>query len=190
MIRALKKIKENKILNLLFKICKIVMTFVIVCLLLIIIIQKISSNNIKLGGYGIYTVVTGSMNPTLKVKDMILSKNVEPENLNIGDIIVYMGEEGSISGKIVTHRIVKKENRNNIWYFTTKGDVNQVEDKEINSNQVVGKYVTKLKLLSIVSHIVNNTFGFFFVVFIPFVVFVFFEVISIKNEFDKEKSEC
>lgn len=189
MKKMIEKVENNKALKVLIKILKYVFTFIVFCLLLVIVVQKVSSNSINLGGYGVYTVVTGSMDPTLKVKDMILSKRVDAETLNIGDIIVYTGEEGSFRGKIVTHRIIKKEMRDNILYFTTKGDVNQVEDKEINSNQILGKYVSKLTLLSMVSHIINNTYGFFFVVFVPFIVFVFCEVISIKNEIDKEKSE-
>ena len=189
MSNLIKKIENNKLLNVIFKIFKVIATIIVVCLLLVIVVQKISSNSINLGGYGVYTVVTGSMDPTLKVKDMILSKRVEPNSLNIGDIIVYAGDEGSVSGKIVTHRIIKKDKRGDTLYFTTKGDVNQVEDKEIDSSQILGKYVSKLTLLSMVSHIINNTYGFFFVVFVPFIIFVFCEVISVKNEIDKEKSE-
>ncbi len=184
-----KKIEDNKVLKIMFKVLKAIAMVIVICLLLVIVVQKVSSNNVNLGGYGVYTVVTGSMEPTLKVKDMILSKKVEPDSLNIDDIIVYNGTEGSFSGKIVTHRIIKKEERNNVLYFVTKGDANQIEDKEITSNQIIGKYVTKLNILSFISHIINNTFGFFFVIFVPFIIFAFCEVISVKNEIDKEKSE-
>ena len=189
MKNLIEKVENNKALRISIKILKYIATVIVFCLLLVIVVQKVSSNSINLGGYGVYTVVTGSMDPTLKVKDMILSKKVDPESLNIGDIVVYNGTEGSFSGKIVTHRIIKKEKRDNGLYFITKGDANQIEDKEINSNQILGKYAFKLKLLSIVSHIINNTYGFFFVIFVPFIIFVFYEVISIKNEIDKEKSE-
>lgn len=183
------KIENNKALKILIKVFKTIAMVIVICLLLVIVVQKVSSNNVNLGGYGVYTVVTGSMDPTLKVKDMILSKKVDPESLNTGDIVVYNGNEGSFSGKIVTHRIIKKEKRDNVLYFTTKGDANQIEDKEITANQIVGKFVTKLTILSLISHIINNTVGFFFIVFVPFIIFVFCEVISVKNEIDKEKSE-
>ena len=189
MIAQIKKIKENKVLNIIYKVLKGIITFVMVCLLLVIIVQKISSNNINLGGYGVYTVITGSMDPTLKVKDMILSKQVDANTLNVDDIIVFQGTEGTMAGKILTHRIIKKEVRDNTIYFVTKGDANVIEDKEISEKQVIAKFVTKLSFLSIISHIINNTFGFFFLVFVPFIIFVFCEVVSIKNEIDKEKSE-
>lgn len=189
MIAKINKLKENKVLNIIYKVLKCIITFVMLCLLLVIVVQKVSSNNVNLGGYGVYTVVTGSMDPTLKVKDMILSKQVEPNSLNVGDIVVYQSIEGALAGETFTHRIIHKETRDNTVYFITKGDANVIEDKEISEKQIMGKFVTKLTILSIVSHVINNTFGFFFLVFVPFIVFVFCEVVSIKNDIEKEKSE-
>ena len=189
MINLVNKIKNNKKLNISFKILKFFATVIVICLLLVIVVQKVSGNNINLGGYGVYTVVTGSMDPTLKVKDMILSKKTDPTTLEVNDIVVYKGSEGSFANKIVTHRIIKKDVRDNVTYFITKGDANAIEDKEIRSDQVIGKYVSKLHLLSLVSHVINNTLGFFFLVFVPFIIFVFYEVISIKSEVEKAKSE-
>lgn len=69
----------------------------------------------------VMAVVSGSMEPTFYKGDLIVSKGVPPENLEVGDVIVY---KNPIRGIDVVHRIVAKEERGNHIYFFTKGDNN------------------------------------------------------------------
>ena len=52
----------------------------------------------------------------------------------------------------------------------------------------MGKVVHKLLLLSLISKVINNTYGFYFLIFVPLVVVIFLEVmesIEEKKELNK-----
>lgn len=177
-----------KILNVIVKTIKAIVTLFIVFVVSTIFIQRISDNKINLGGISIYTIITQSMEPKYNVGDMVFSKKVDTSTLKVGDDVVYMGKEGDFSGKIVTHQIIKIEVINNVKYYHTKGINNNVEDPRINSDQIMGKVFMKGRILSLISKIINNEYGFYFVIFVPFVLLVSMEIIDIVDE--KKQKGC
>ena len=82
-------------------------------------------------GYTFFEVASGSMEPTLQINDVILVK-VTNEDLKEGDIIAFNGEDA-----VITHRILFI----NGDVITVKGDNNDVVDKPISKEQVIGKVV-------------------------------------------------
>ena len=179
--------KNKNVIKIILEILKSISTFFIVCVFSIIFLQRVSNNSINLAGFSIYTVVTESMYPKYKVFDMILVKNVDTKSIKVYDDVVYKGEKSDFQGKIVTHRVEKIDNENGVLTFTTKGINNSVEDPLVNESQIMGKVVYKLQLLSLISKVINNTYGFYFLIFIPLVVVVFLEVIESIEEKKKFK---
>lgn len=182
------KIKENKAIKIITMITKTIVTMFIVIVIGIIFIQRISNNKLTLGGFGIYTIITESMVPEYKVHDMVISKKIDTSKIKEGDDVVYLGTKEDFKDKIVTHRVIKKEEIENKLYFHTKGIANDIEDPVIESTQILGKVVYKSIVLSFISKIVNNTYGFYFVIFVPFAILSVMEVIDIVNE-RKNKDE-
>jgi len=178
----IEKIKNNKVLKILMTLIKTIITVFLLILICIIFIQKVSNNNFAIGGIRIFTVITGSMLPEYEVGDMIISVETEPSKINIGDNVVYEGLVDDFNGKIVTHKVIDKQKSGDKYKFITKGLNNDIEDPEISEEQILGKIVYKTVILSIVSKLINNTSTFFFVIFIPFVFLVFFEMIDILKE--------
>ena len=86
----------------------------------------------------IYEVKTGSMEDGIHVGDYILI--IKKNNYKVGDVVTYKKESYH-----VTHRIIKK-NRNKV---TTKGDANNVADKEIKTSSIIGKVIYHGGLLNI-----------------------------------------
>lgn len=80
-------------------------------------------------GIGALLVVTGSMQPTINIKEMIIIK--EQKNYEVCDIVTYKDR----TNNLVTHRIVSK----NADTVVTRGDNNTVSDEPINVNQIQGK---------------------------------------------------
>lgn len=187
MKEKIKKIQENKFLKILFMICKAITTFLIILIVSIIFVQKISNNKFTLGGYSIFTVVTESMLPKYEVGDMLFAKKVAVDSLKIGDDLVYLGKEGSFNGKIVTHQIIEIENNGSKRLFHTKGLANSMEDPVVSEEQIYGRVIGKSFILSFLSKILNNPYGFYFIVFIPFVIIIFLEFIDIMHDKEKQK---
>lgn len=82
-------------------------------------------------GYTFFEVASGSMMPALQINDVILVK-VTNENLKNGDIIAFNGGDA-----VITHRILFMDGN----VITVKGDNNDVVDKPITKEQVIGKVV-------------------------------------------------
>lgn len=185
----LKKIKNNKFLKIAMTAIRTIITVFLLILICIIFIQRVSNNNFAVGGIRVFTIITGSMLPEYEVGDMIISKEVSAENIQIGDNVVYEGLVDDFNGKIVTHKVIDKDEVNGEYKFITKGLNNDIEDPEISEKQILGKVIYKTTILSIISKLINNTATFYLVVFIPFVLLVFFEIVEVVEEKKREKIE-
>lgn len=84
-----------------------------------------------LWGHKPLVVISGSMEPTLKVGGILYYEKMELENFKTNDILVYKTKD-----HIISHRIVDIVDDG----FITKGDANNsVDNNLINKNQVLGK---------------------------------------------------
>lgn len=64
-------------------------------------------------------VVSGSMSPMIRPEDRVLIERVEPERVQLGDIIVFKS-----SGDWVAHRVVGRRRLRGELAFREKGDLN------------------------------------------------------------------
>ena len=55
---VINKIKNNKVLKIITKVIRAIITFFIILIISIIFIQRVSNNKLNLGGFSIYTIVT------------------------------------------------------------------------------------------------------------------------------------
>lgn len=121
------------------KILMIIVTFFLVLLLIFNAYNFISVKILKkdvasVGGYTLLEVVTGSMEPTIHIGDLIVIQL--DTSYEVNDIVTFYDVDGSF----VTHRIKAIENNQMI----TKGDNNNTEDEPISLDKIVGKYQFKI----------------------------------------------
>ena len=181
-MKFIERIKNNKFLNGTYLVIKAIASILIIFVICIIFIQRVSNNKVTLGGISMYTIVSESMKPKYEIYDMIIAKKINPSEIEIGDDVVYIGEKSTLKDRIITHQVIKKEYKNGKYVFQTKGINNDVADPEIEDRQILAVVISKSNILSVISHVVNNAYGFYFVIFVPFVVLLFFEVLDIKKE--------
>lgn len=174
--------KSNKIK----KIIKIVSTIlyqllVILCFIVtaVIVLQKVTASNKSIAGYRIFRVITGSMEPAYDVGEVVISKEVDPNSIKIGDDIVYLGTYGEYSGKIIMHDVIgidKDENGN--LNFHAKGlHSSSVEDPQIKAEQIYGVVKFKSKILTILYKLATNIYSLFVIIMILALnVFIAFRV--------------
>jgi len=114
---------------------------------------------VRLIGWQVFTVLSGSMEPTYHVGSLIYVKDVDYTDLKVGDPITYMVNENTV----VTHRIIEvlvdEEDPNTIRYFT-KGDANSAADgSSVHYKNIIGKPVFSIPYLGYVSHYIQNPPG-------------------------------
>ena len=70
--------------------------------------------------------------------DILFITGVKPQNIRIGDIIIYnAGQQAPI-----IHRVINITNSNGTYFFSTEGDNNNGQlsfENGINQNQIIGK---------------------------------------------------
>lgn len=105
---------------------------------------KKSGEHISLFGYKFYTVLTGSMKPTINPGSLVIVKETNPEGIKSGDIISFGSDH---TNNVTTHRVKKVVKEENIK-FITQGDANNVEDPmPISSNLLLGKVVNFIPII-------------------------------------------
>lgn len=114
-----------------------------VALCLYTAVQVLSHGYVNLGGFMMFRVVTGSMEPTIPVGALLVTRQVEIESIQVGDIVCFRSQATEIWGKIVTHRVVDiVESEFSGLLLETKGDANLVADGYfVDRTNFVGKVI-------------------------------------------------
>jgi len=80
-----------------------------------------------------------SMNPILYPGDVVVTRVVSPEKIQVGDIIRF--RRGDID---IVHRVMEVQSNGSTTIFTTRGDNNNVNDEPVMADQLEGKVILTL----------------------------------------------
>lgn len=113
----------------------------------------------RLGGLKVFTVLSGSMEPTYHVGSVIYVKSVDYTQLQEGDAITFMMDENTVA----THRIVgivPDEEDPTVLRYRTKGDANDAEDGSlVHYKNVIGTPVFTIPYLGYIASYIQNPPG-------------------------------
>ena len=111
-------------------------------------------------------VLSGSMTPMMLPGDMIIEKSVDPNELQVGDVIVFHPPD-SKPDTLVTHRIISlKEGKERL--FQTKGDANNAQDDfKLPASNVVGKLIFVIPFAGYLPEVSKHKNIFLFTVILP-----------------------
>ena len=137
-------------------------------------------------GWQVDAVVTGSMEPCLKVGSLVVTRPVKPETIEIGDIITF---KPATKNEIpMTHR-VNDIKINSPLSFITKGDANDRPDPgSVPARNVVGKICFHLPYAGYVTEYLKTTPGFVLGLVVPALAVITMYVKSIWQMFNKKKA--
>lgn len=138
MERKNKKSVENKIAS------RVVSLFLVftVALCLFVVVQVLSRGYASFGGVSLFRVATGSMEPEIPEKSLIVTKRESIENIEIGDVICFRAQSPGMIGKTITHRVIHREVTDGVIRLRTKGDANPVMDAyDVTDDILIGTVV-------------------------------------------------
>lgn len=143
-----------------------------VMLCVYVVAQVMSRGYANIAGYSMFRVVTGSMEPTMSVGSLLLTKQVPIESVQVGDIVCFRAQESAIFGQMMTHRVVDIFTAlDGSLLLETKGDANLVADGYfVNQSNFVGLvtwYTGDGSVLSSVFSFFTNKIGFLACIVIP-----------------------
>ena len=114
-----------------------------VVLCLFVTLQVVSDGYVNIGGFMMFRVVTGSMEPTMHVGTMMITRETPISQIRENDIVCFRSQNSMIWGSIVTHRVMDViELEDGSILLETKGDANTVADGYyVKESNLVGKVI-------------------------------------------------
>lgn len=158
-----------------------------IVLVVFLVIMKSSGGVPSLFGYNMYVIVSPSMEPEISVGDVIISREYEGEKLEIGDVITYLGKEGDLAGKIVTHKVIYVSQDGQT--IQTQGVANQTPDPEIQSADVRSVLVYKTVIIGPIYSVITSTWGFILLIITPMLLMIGGEVVHLIKVMKEEGEE-
>lgn len=193
--------EAKKIIKILLKI--LYQIFIIICLLLavIIVLQKVTDSNRTILGYRIFRVITGSMEPEYDIGQVVICKETDPNDIKVGDDIVYLGKYGEYNGKIIMHEVIgiDRDENNNLNFHAKGLHSSSMEDPQIKESQIYGVVKFKSGILTVLYKLATSIYSAFIIITILVLnVFISFRFSGKQNiqqlqeaneEFDEENTE-
>lgn len=131
-------------------------TNIIVALAVILAIALVG---VRLVGLQVFTVLSGSMEPTYHVGSIIYVKDVDYKKLEAGDVITFMLDEDTVATHRITEVVPDEEDPDTLRY-RTKGDANDAEDgKLVHYKNVIGSPVFTIPYLGYFADYIQNPPG-------------------------------
>lgn len=144
-------------------------------IVILVVVFALLLVGVRLFGYQVFTVLSGSMEPTYHVGSLVYVDffDDDPEqqkSLKVGDPVTYMAGEKTV----VTHRVtavVVDEEDPSIIRYATKGDNNATGDQSLlHYKNVIGKPVFSIPYLGYVADYVQNPPGLYVAIALGVVV--------------------
>lgn len=132
--------------------------------------------------YNAFVVLSGSMEPKIRVNDVVITKKEELNKLKKEDVITFASSDSRFYGTIVTHRIkdIYYDSSLQKYTFKTKGDNNNTEDLTlVEGNRIIGKVIFKIPLIGYVQTFLATKGGWIIVVLIPCLSIISYDILKL-----------
>ena len=168
----------------------------IICIF--VISQVLSKGYISVGGYSLFRVATGSMEPALQVGSLLISQETDIAEIQEGDIVNFRAKETGMFGVIITHRVIGVHvDSYGTHFLETKGDANQYADSAyVEQSNLIGKVVYftgEGNVLAAIVQFLTSNLGFMICIVLPCLVIGIMvmrdTVGTMKKELDTMKKE-
>ena len=185
--------KKQKVLN----IVGIVLCVILIPILImncVLIVKGLVNEDEVPGVFGRtpLIVLTDSMYPEIKSGDIIICKDISPEDVKVGDVISFFDPEDKNGVAVVTHRVIEIiTDDDGELYFRTKGDNNNANDKaSVPAENLVGLWTeTRFAGLGHVALFMQSTWGLVVCIFMPLALFVGYEIFRRRKQDTKQQSD-
>ena len=180
----------KKVVNAIINVLSTLMMIVAVCVMVftIISVNTFNRQDRSLMGYKAFIVLSDSMSATdFDAGDLVLTKDVNPAELQEGDIIAYISENPDNYGEVVTHKI---RTVNSDGTFTTYGTTTDTDDiYPVSWEQVLGKYERAIPKVGAFFNFLKTTPGYICCIFVPFAILIMMQGLNTAKLFKQYKRE-
>ena len=158
----------------------------------IVSVTTFNSSQRTLFGYRALIVMSDSMSATdFSAGDLVLTRYVEPDTLQPGDIIAYSSLDPDSYGETITHKIRSRTtNASGEPGFVTYGTTTDTDDAIIVTYPyVLGKYTGRIPKAGSFFLFLKTTPGYIVCILLPFLLLILMEGVHCIRLFKQYKSE-
>jgi signal peptidase len=113
-----------------------------------------------------FTVMSGSMEPTIHVGDVVIDKKISPLRARPGDVVTFSDPGGR--KRLITHRIRSLRVQGDTVEVVTKGDANNAEERwTVPANGRIGRVELRVWKLGYPLVYAHSRFGLIGLVALP-----------------------
>lgn len=135
---------------------------------------------IPMGKYRIFSVQTGSMQPTIGAGSVIIVQAIGDYRIN--DVITFINPNYSNQTSI-THRIVDIGEKDGRVLYVTKGDANEVSDyNKVSEEKIIGKVLFSIPFAGYAVNVARTPVGLAFLIILPALMIILDEAKKIRHE--------
>lgn len=158
----------------------------------IVSVTTFNSNQRTLFGYRALIVMSDSMSATdFSAGDLVLTRYVDPDTLQPGDIIAYSSLDPDSYGETITHKIRSRAtNASGEPGFVTYGTTTDTDDAiVVTYPYVLGKYTGRIPKAGSFFLFLKTTPGYIVCILLPFLLLILMEGVHCIRLFKQYKSE-
>lgn len=165
------------------KAISIIVILILIPILLISIVILIDShthpNEVpSFFGWKPFIVLSGSMETQISAGDIVVVKEIDPNELKKGDIIAF--KDGNI---VITHRIDEVTEIDGKTQYITKGDNNNTQDiGYVSPEQIEGVFKFKVSRLGNLAMFIQTPLGMIVCLSIPIIIIILLQTADSKKE--------
>lgn len=125
-----------------------------------------------------YTVLTGSMEPTISAGDVVVDERISPLQARVGDIVTFRDPEDQ--SRQLTHRVKRIRREGSHLWFVTQGDANNtVERWRIAADGSLGRVLYAVPWVGHVAVLTKTPLGLALLVIVPVLLLALDELLKI-----------
>lgn len=134
-------------------------------------------------------IVSPSMTGVFDANSYILVEEIDGNQVQVGDVIMFYSDDPTLQGGLNTHRVLEIVGDNQ--EFITKGDNNNSRDSyTAKSDKVIGRYVKNLPVMTAIIRFFLTTPGFITVIVIVLAITAFAFSDEIRKYLASEKNKA
>ena len=175
-IRRKKKIKA--ITNVISYVFIILLMIVASFFILYVACSKIAEKRGENPPFGLYTIISPSMTPKIKVYDVVFVKRVNTDTLKVNDVITFYSTDTFFGNTPITHRIIEIVDVPDVGkVYKVKGDFNEFpDDEKVYPSNVIGKVMFKIPQLGRLQYFLASKKGWLLAIIIPAFIIIGYDV--------------
>lgn len=169
------------------KTLKKIWNFISTVLVAVVVLLALLLAGARIFGLQVFTVLSGSMEPTYHTGSLIYVKKVDPFTIQPGQPITFLLDEKTVA----THRVVgvvPDEEDTTVIRFRTKGDANEAEDGTlVHYKNVIGEPVFSIPYLGYLAEYIQHPPGMYVAISAGAVLLLLVFIPDIFSDDEKKK---